>query len=165
MNKLLISFVSGSIFAIGLGLAGMTDPAKVLGFLDVFGVWDPSLALVMGAALAVDLALFPLLLRKKRPWLDHVWHLPKQTQIDRKLVAGAAIFGAGWGLSGVCPGPGLMALTTLRTEPLVFGGSMLLGMAIFHAVTARSAAKLGLGGQASASEVPVQRDYTAATES
>lgn len=141
MSKLLISFASGLVFAVGLGLAGMVQPEKVLGFLDFTGTWDPTLAVVMGAALAVDLVLFPVLLKRKRPLFDANWHLPVQTLIDRRLVGGAVLFGAGWGLSGVCPGPALMAMTTLDTEPLVFGVAMLGGMAIFHVVAAFGPAK------------------------
>ncbi len=136
MGNLLISFASGIIFAGGLGLAGMVQPEKVLGFLDVAGTWDPTLAVVMGAALAVDLVVFPLLLRRKQPLLDSRWHLPIQTNIDRRLIGGAVLFGAGWGLSGVCPGPALMAMATLDAEPLVFGAAMLGGMGLFHAVAA-----------------------------
>lgn len=143
MGKLVISFASGLVFAVGLGLAGMVQPDKVLGFLDVAGTWDPTLALVMGAALAVDLVLFPVLLRRKRPLFDQFWHLPVQTRIDRRLLGGAVLFGAGWGLSGVCPGPALMAMTTLDTEPLVFGAAMLAGMGLFHAVQALHRSKQG----------------------
>lgn len=150
MTKQLIPFVSGLLFALGLGLAGMTQPARVFGFLDVFGTWDPTLAVVMGAALAVDLLAFAWIFRRNKPLQAEQFHLPTQTRIDRPLLLGAVLFGAGWGLSGVCPGPGLVALASGQLEALVFAAAMLAGMGAFHAVQAlRNAQRpvVALGGE------------------
>jgi uncharacterized membrane protein YedE/YeeE len=136
MRKLAIAFVSGVLFAVGLGLAGMTQPSKVLGFLDFFGTWDPTLAVVMGSALAVDVVAFAWILKRKQPLTDTTWHLPTRAKIDAPLLTGAALFGLGWGLSGVCPGPALVSLTTLKAQPLTFGVAMLAGMGVYHAVEA-----------------------------
>lgn len=121
------AFVTGLAFALGLGLAGMTQPAKVLGFLDVAGRWDPSLALVMGAAVLVTLVAFALVLRRRAPVLAPSFDLPTQTRIDRPLLVGAVVFGVGWGLSGVCPGPALVSLATLSPASIVFVAAMLVG--------------------------------------
>ena len=121
---------AGVVFAIGLGLAGMTQPQKVLAFLDVTGDWDPSLAFVMAAALLVDFAAFRFILRQPKPLFDGRFHLPLLHAIDAKLLGGAALFGAGWGLSGYCPGPALVALTTGQPEAWVFGAAMVLGMGL-----------------------------------
>ena len=110
--KRVSAFACGLIFAIGLGLAGMTQPAKVIGFLDLTGAWDPSLAFVMGGAVLVGLIAFPLILARRRPWLGGRFALPERNDIDAPLVAGAALFGMGWGLSGYCPGPALVSLVT-----------------------------------------------------
>ena len=130
--RLFSSFGAGLLFALGLGLSGMTDPSKVRGFLDLFGAWDPSLMLVMGGAVGVGLVLTRLALKRKTPVLDARFHLPTQTAVDVPLVAGAALFGVGWGLSGYCPGPAVVSLVTLDGTALLFGGSMVAGMAAFH---------------------------------
>lgn len=127
------AFVSGLAFALGLGLSGMTQPAKVLGFLDVAGRWDPSLALVMGGAVLVTLVAFALVLRRRAPVLAPAFDLPTQTRIDRPLVVGAVVFGVGWGLSGVCPGPALVSIATLSPASLVFAAAMLTGTVAFRA--------------------------------
>jgi len=121
----LAAFGSGLLFSVGLGVAGMTRPSKVIGFLDLFGRWDASLALVMGSAVVVGLVSFPLVLRRASPLLAPRYLLPAARGIDARLLAGAALFGAGWGLAGVCPGPALAALATGAPAFLVFG----LGMA------------------------------------
>jgi hypothetical protein len=126
------AFVSGLAFALGLGLAGMTQPAKVIGFLDVAGRWDPSLALVMGGAVLVTLVAFALVLRRRAPVLAPAFDLPGQSRIDRPLVVGAVVFGVGWGLSGVCPGPALVSLATLTPASLVFVAAMLGGTLAFR---------------------------------
>lgn len=102
----LSAFVWGLLFALGLGLSGMMDPRKVQGFLDLFGRWDPSLSLVMGGAVAVTLLSFPLIFRRSRPLLDTHFALPTATRADVNLLAGSGLFGAGWAISGMCPGPG-----------------------------------------------------------
>ncbi len=132
----LIAFCSGLLFAIGLGVAGMAQPSKVIAFLDVAGAWDPSLAFVMGGAIAIYAPVAWLLRRRSRTVLGSSLELPTATAIDRRLLFGAALFGVGWGLSGYCPGPALISLTTLATPALVFGLAMLTGMAM-HALCQR----------------------------
>ena len=131
MNRqLLTAFGTGFVFALGLGISQMTNPNKVLSFLDFFGEWDPSLALVMGAALGLNVFLFRVILRRARPVLDTRFHMPRQTAVDRNLVVGSALFGLGWGLSGYCPGAAIAAAPTGSTSVFVFvaamGGGMLL---------------------------------------
>ena len=126
----LLTFGAGLLFAIGLGLSGMTRADKVIGFLDVFGPfgrWDPSLLFVMGGALAVNLVLFPIILRRRAPLFGELFALPRRRDLNAGLVVGAALFGVGWGLSGYCPGPALMSLPSLTPEILVFGAALLLG--------------------------------------
>jgi len=150
MKKIAFAFASGLLFAVGLGVAGMTQPSKVLGFLDVAGTWDPSLAFVMGAALAVDFVAFSVILRRPRPRIDAVFHLPTLTRVDARLVGGAVLFGLGWGLSGVCPGPAVVAVASAQPEVLVFVAAMAGGMGTFHAVEAwrRSGRQAATGGAA-----------------
>ncbi|MEN9726419.1 MAG: hypothetical protein RL434_785 [Pseudomonadota bacterium] len=126
----LVAFVVGLIFGCGLILAGMTNPAKVIAFLDLAGPWDPSLALVMGGAMAVASAAFALARSRGRSLLGLPLQLPTLKTIDRKLVLGSMAFGIGWGLGGLCPGPALVALASGRHEVLVFVAAMLVGMAI-----------------------------------
>ena len=124
----LIAVISGSLFALGLGLGGMTQPAKVIGFLDVAGVWDPSLALVMAGAVGTTFLTFPAVLRRPKPILDQEFRLPRKQNIDSNLVIGAALFGIGWGISGYCPGPALVSLATLNPTLLVYVIFMLGGL-------------------------------------
>jgi len=107
MNALLTSFSSGMVFALGLGISGMTRPVKVIGFLDFFGAWDASLAFVMIGAIAVYFAAYHWSRKMSSPLLAADFSLPKRSDLDAKLILGAAIFGAGWGLGGFCPGPAL----------------------------------------------------------
>ena len=107
MNRLAGAATSGLLFGFGLVLGGMTNPQKIVGFLDVAGVWDPSLALVMAGALAVTATLFPLIIKRDKPLLDTGLHLPTRRDIDAPLVVGSALFGMGWGIAGYCPGPAL----------------------------------------------------------
>lgn len=123
-----VALFSGFVFAIGLGLAGMTNPAKVIAFLDVAGDWDPSLALVMGAAIAVYFPVVRALSRKEAPRLDARFHWPTKLHVDRPLLIGAALFGVGWGLAGYCPGPAIVASTTATVPVLALFGAMLVGM-------------------------------------
>lgn len=134
----LTEFLVGLIFGLGLILSGMTDPAKVLGFLDLFGNWDPSLALVMGGAIAVGLFAFTIAKKRKKSVLGGAMHLPKATQIDKRLVVGALVFGAGWGLAGFCPGPALVSMASGEMKALVFVAAMLAGMGIFTLLEKRS---------------------------
>jgi hypothetical protein len=131
--KALSSFGVGVLFAVGLGLSGMTDPARVRGFLDPTA-WDPHLALVMGGAVLVTLSLFPLILRRRRPLLEPRFSVAAIGRIDAALLGGAALFGVGWGLSGVCPGPGLVSLASGRATPLLFVGAMTAGAALYRAI-------------------------------
>jgi uncharacterized protein len=132
-GRLIVAFVSGLVFALGLALAGMTDPMKVIGFLDVAGAWDPSLAFVMGGAVLVYALLSRLITRRDAPLLDARFFLPTGRDIDARLVAGAALFGVGWGLGGYCPGPALVSTMSFGTSALVFTAAMLTGMALFSA--------------------------------
>lgn len=125
-------FVVGLLFGLGLMLAGMTNPAKVLAFLDLAGAWDPSLALVMGGAILVGLGAFALAKRRQRTFLGGPLTLPTATAIDRRLLAGSALFGVGWGLAGLCPGPALASLGLGDSRVLVFVAAMLGGMAVFE---------------------------------
>lgn len=127
--KQLFALLSGLVFGIGLILGGMSDPAKVLNFLDIFGAWDPSLAFVMGGAIAVTAPGFALLTRmRSTPFFDGKFRIPTRSDLDPKLLSGAAIFGVGWGLGGFCPGPALTALPMAATGTLIFVPFMLIGM-------------------------------------
>jgi uncharacterized membrane protein YedE/YeeE len=128
--KNVIALVCGLVFGIGLAVSGMTDTAKVLGFLDVFGRWIPDLAFVMGGAVCVTLLAFPLVLRRARPLLAPKFSLPTNQAIDRRLLGGAVIFGIGWGIYGYCPGPAVSALLYLDWKTAVFVAAMLFGMAL-----------------------------------
>jgi uncharacterized protein len=123
------AFVCGLLFGLGLMISGMAQPAKVLNFLDLFGTWDASLALVMAAALVVANVGFAVAKRRRNPWFAATSLWPTKTDIDRPLVAGAVLFGIGWGLVGLCPGPALVDLATLSPQVFVFGLAMLAGMA------------------------------------
>jgi uncharacterized protein len=128
MAPTLASLVCGLIFGFGLLISGMVNPQKVLGFLDIFGAWDPSLAVVMAAALVVTYAGYAIARGRTQPLFAdrHFW--PTGSVIDRNLIVGAALFGAGWGLVGLCPGPALENLVTLSPKVLVFVAAMIIGM-------------------------------------
>ena len=130
--KNLVAFGCGLLFSVGLAVAGMTQPAKVLGFLDVGGAWDASLALVMGGALAVLFAA--RLITPPRPLLEPAFPSLRRGPIDARLVAGAAIFGVGWGLAGFCPGPAITCLGAGVHGALVFAAAMVVGMSAHHAL-------------------------------
>ena len=127
----LSALLSGLVFGLGLIVSGMANPAKVLGFLDLAGAWDPSLAFVMGGAILVG--FFAFLIAKKRTlsFIGAEMKLPTASAIDRRLLTGNALFGAGWGIAGFCPGPGLVALGMGEPKALVFVAAMLVGMVIF----------------------------------
>jgi uncharacterized membrane protein YedE/YeeE len=129
--RLLSAFAAGLVFGIGLILSGMTDPAKVLAFLDLAGRWDPSLALVMAGAIAVGLVGFAVARRRSVSLLGEAMKLPTARQIDRRLVAGGLLFGAGWGVAGFCPGPALVAMAMGHSKALLFVAAMLVGMGLF----------------------------------
>ena len=127
----MIEFIVGLLFGLGLLIAGMTDPGKVLGFLDLAGTWDPSLAFVMGGGVMVGLLGFGLAKKKTTSLSGQAFHWPDMTQIDRPLVLGSLMFGAGWGLAGFCPGPALVAMASGNDKALVFVLAMLAGMALY----------------------------------
>ncbi len=136
---LITSLVAGLVFGLGLILSGMADPAKVLGFLDLAGAWDPSLALVMAGAIAVGLVAFTLAKRRTRSLLGLEMQLPKGSSIDRRLVGGGLLFGIGWGIAGFCPGPALVALGMGEAKAAVFVLAMLAGMGVFELLERRQA--------------------------
>ena len=136
MKQKLVTFVAGVVFAVGLGVSGMTNPAKVIGFLDVTGAWDPSLALVMGGAIGVHLLFAQWSKRAPRPLWADAFVVPKRADVDGRLIAGAALFGLGWGTAGYCPGPAIVSLVGLTTGALTFCASMVAGIAVFHAFAA-----------------------------
>jgi len=137
VKQKLVAFASGLLFAVGLGVSGMTHPTKVLDFLDFTGDWDPSLALVMGGGVLVNLVFFQWVLRRGRPLLAASFGLPPFTRVDVPLVAGAVVFGVGWGLGGFCPGPALVSAVTGATPVVAFVVSMLAAMAVFDASRGR----------------------------
>jgi uncharacterized membrane protein YedE/YeeE len=126
MKGALASFASGLLFAVGLGVSGMILPSKVVGFLDLFGAWDASLAFVMVGAIAVYAVAYRIILRRSAPWFDVRFHVPTRTEVDPRLLMGAAIFGVGWGLGGYCPGPGLVSAASGARSAVLF----VLGMAV-----------------------------------
>ena len=128
----IIAMLAGLIFGLGLILAGMADPAKVLAFLDITGAWDPSLALVMGGAIAVGSVAFAVASRRNRSYLGLPMHLPTARVIDKRLILGSLAFGIGWGMAGICPGPALVLLGAGSSKGIVFVAAMLLGMGIFE---------------------------------
>ncbi len=128
-KRIAAGFAAGLLFGLGLVVSGMSDPAKVMNFLDLFGTWDPSLAFVMGGAVAVTFVGYRLVLARPRPLFDATFHVPTTRDIDPTLLAGAAIFGIGWGLAGFCPGPAFTALPLLAPGTLIFVPAMLIGMA------------------------------------
>jgi uncharacterized membrane protein YedE/YeeE len=136
----LVAFVVGLLFGIGLIVAGMTNPAKVQGFLDLAGNWDPSLAFVMGGAILVGLLAFRFAGRRERSLLGQAMRLPTATRIDRRLVLGGLAFGAGWGLAGFCPGPALASLASGGAKAWLFSGAMLAGMIVFEVLERGAAA-------------------------
>jgi uncharacterized membrane protein YedE/YeeE len=137
MNRL-IEFVAGLVFGIGLILSGMTDPGKVIGFLDLAGTWDPSLALVMAGAISVGVFGFGVARKRSTTLLGGAMQLPTCNAIDSRLLIGSAVFGVGWGLAGFCPGPAVVATGAGHWQALVFTLAMLAGMAV-HELSARPA--------------------------
>ncbi len=134
---LISSLVAGLVFGIGLIVSGMADPSKVLGFLDLFGRWDPSLAFVMAGAVAVGAAAFAIAHGRSKSLLGATMRLPIASAIDRRLIGGAALFGIGWGIAGFCPGPALVALGSGQTKAVIFVAAMLAGMGLFEWLEAR----------------------------
>lgn len=127
-----MALVSGVLFGIGLTLSDMINPQRVLGFLDVAGAWDPTLAFVMGGALLVTFPAFHFVKKFGKPVCATQFQIPTNRVIDGKLVGGAALFGIGWGLVGFCPGPAIAALVTLQTDVFIFFASLVAGMLLFQ---------------------------------
>ena len=132
-------FAVGLLFGWGLMIAGMTDPGKVIGFLDLAGAWDPSLAFVMGGAIAVGFFAFGMAKKRTSNFFGGALHLPTSQDIDKRLVIGSLLFGAGWGLAGFCPGPGIVSMAAGEFKGLVFVVAMLAGMAVFEFTDRRAA--------------------------
>ena len=132
MKALFFVFVSGVIFALGLGISGMTDGNKVVGFLNLGGQWDPSLAFVMVGAIGVHLVFQRLMMKRGSPILGTEFERPSTNDLEVKLVVGSGIFGVGWGLSGYCPGPAVVSTTAGGEEAIGFTAAMLLGMLLYN---------------------------------
>ena len=126
--RVLSALIVGVVFGLGLTISGMIDPAKIIAFLDVTGAWDPTLLVVMGSALAVSFAGYRVALAREKPVFEPGFQLPTKTAIDRPLLIGSALFGAGWGLSGLCPGPAISAAALGQAEIYVFLFALLAGM-------------------------------------
>ncbi|HSP80399.1 MAG TPA: DUF6691 family protein [Myxococcaceae bacterium] len=139
MRASISSFLSGLLFALGLGVGGMTNPANITAFLDITGDWDFRLALVMAGAIGVHALLRPLILKRGRPFFAQVFPRFSVTGLDKKLLAGAALFGVGWGLGGFCPGPALTSLSTGAVQMLVFVPAMFAGMYLVQVLQSRRA--------------------------
>ncbi|MBY0250027.1 MAG: YeeE/YedE family protein [Methylobacterium organophilum] len=136
MAKTASAFAVGLLFGLGLLVSGMANPAKVLAFLDVTGRWDPSLALVMAGAVTVSAAGYLVARRRRRPLLAPRLEIPTRRDLDPRLIAGAAVFGLGWGLAGLCPGPALTLLTVVPAQAVTFAAAMVVGMLLFRLVPA-----------------------------
>lgn len=135
--RFVITFLIGLIFGFGIILGGMANPAKVLNFFDIAGTWDPSLAFVMGGALGVTALGYRYVLRLPAPRMSDVFHLPTLVRVDRRLIAGSAAFGVGWGIAGFCPGGALPAIGTLDSGVLTFTGAMIAGIVIAKTLQAK----------------------------
>jgi uncharacterized membrane protein YedE/YeeE len=127
MKNIFIALLAGILFGLGLIISEMVNPARVIGFLDITGDWDPTLAFVMGSALMITIPLFPLILRRSCPLIADNFSLPDKILLDNKLIIGACLFGLGWGLAGLCPGPAITALVTLSPDIAIFVLAMLVG--------------------------------------
>ena len=126
--RTVVGFLCGLIFGVGLVVSGMSNPAKVLNFLDITGTWDPSLAFVMGGAVLVTFIGYRLVLNRSAPVMSEVFHLPTKKDVDSQLLTGASIFGIGWGLGGFCPGPAFTAVPLMSTGIIAFFPALLIGM-------------------------------------
>jgi uncharacterized protein len=133
--QVLAAFASGLVFGLGLILSGMTDPSKVIGFLDLAGNWDPSLAFVMSGAILVGSIAFHFAKGRTKALLGDVMRIPTASQIDRRLVLGSLAFGTGWGLAGYCPGPAVVSVAQGGSKPVIFVAAMIAGMAVYEVLT------------------------------
>ncbi len=139
--RLIITYLIGLVFGIGISVSGMANPAKVLNFFDFAGTWDPSLILVMGAALVTAFIGYRIVLRQPQPLIDPKFHLPNNPRIDARLVGGSAVFGVGWGIAGFCPGGALPALGTGRIDVLTFVAALIVGIFIAKGMMALTGAR------------------------
>lgn len=130
--QLITAFAAGLVFGLGLIVSGMTDPSKVIGFLDLAGNWDPSLAFVMAGAILVGFFAFRIAGRRPHTLIGTAIRLPDARRIDKRLILGGLVFGAGWGVAGYCPGPALTSLLSGGSKPLIFVGAMVAGMGVFE---------------------------------
>jgi uncharacterized membrane protein YedE/YeeE len=137
MKNSLAAFAVGFVFAIGLGISGMTQPQKVVGFLDLFGNWDPSLIFVMVGAIAVHFVTYKIIRKRKSPLLASVWHVPTKKQITPALIIGSFIFGVGWGIGGYCPGPAIASAASFDSRVFIFLASMVAGMYLFKVIDSK----------------------------
>jgi uncharacterized membrane protein YedE/YeeE len=135
--KIFVSFLVGFIFALGLGISGMTRPDIVKGFLDIWGNWNPALIGVMAGAIAIHSIAFYLVKHRKSPLFDTQFYLPTKKSIDKKLILGSILFGIGWGWAGICPGPGIVSLMSGQINILIFIVSMIAGMYFFKLIEKR----------------------------
>ncbi|WP_417514787.1 DUF6691 family protein [Marinobacter sp.] len=140
MKSAVASLFAGLLFGLGLIVSGMANPEKVLGFLDIAGLWDPSLAFVMGGAVIVGLLTFTIARKRTLSFLGFNMKVPGHSHIDKRLIIGGLLFGIGWGIAGICPGPGLVALGAGELKALIFVASMVVGMSVFEIVERRRAA-------------------------
>jgi uncharacterized membrane protein YedE/YeeE len=131
MPRILVALFAGTLFGVGLAVSGMVNPAKVIGFLDIAGEWDPTLIFVMGGALLVTIPAFRMILNRPRPLLADGFALPTRSALDARLVGGSALFGVGWGLSGFCPGPAVVAMVTGLVPVFAFVAAMVAGMVLY----------------------------------
>lgn len=136
-KKTILSFFVGFLFALGLGISGMTQPHKVIGFLDFFGNWDPSLIFVMLGAISVHFVAYRIAKHRESPLLWTQWHVPTKKELTPQLIIGSALFGIGWGLAGYCPGPAMTSISAGHSEPMVFVIMMFIGMALYRIVEKR----------------------------
>ncbi|MCC5883111.1 MAG: YeeE/YedE family protein [Halomonas sp.] len=135
--KTLMGYIAGLLFGLGLALAGMTDPARVLGFLDIFGAWDPTLMFVLGGAVVTTFIGYRQVFRRERPVMGETFQLPTRQDLDARLIGGAALFGVGWGLSGYCPGPAIASIAGLTAPLFAMLVAMVAGWFLARAIPAR----------------------------
>jgi uncharacterized membrane protein YedE/YeeE len=138
MRENLVALGTGILFGLGLGISQMIDRERVLGFLDIIGNWDPTLAFVMGGAVLVTLISFRFILRRSRPLFGSKFYVPTRQDIDRNLVLGAALFGVGWGIAGYCPGPAITATVLGKANPFIFLVAMLVGSLAYEALSSQA---------------------------
>lgn len=135
--KTVMGYIAGLLFGLGLALAGMTDPARVLGFLDLFGAWDPTLMFVLGGAVVTTFIGYRFVFRQERPMIGETFQLPTRQDLDGRLIGGAALFGIGWGLSGYCPGPAIASIAGLTAPLVAMLIAMVAGWFVARAIPAR----------------------------